>query len=81
MASIERRKNDDGTTAYRVKIRLKGYPPETATFIRLTDARDWAQKTEVDIKAGRHFSTSKLHTLTELLDEYENSPSHNMNRH
>ena len=74
MASIEKRKNEDGTTSYRVKIRLKGHPPENATFTRLTDARQWAIKTEADIKAGRHFGISKRHTLSELIDAYEQSP-------
>ena len=76
MASIEKRKNDDGTTSYRVKIRLKGYPPESATFGRLTDAKEWIQKTEADIKAGRHFGISKRHTLNELIDSYEKSTEH-----
>lgn len=73
MANIEKRTNDDGSTSYRVKIRLKGHTPESATFERLTDAREWAKKTEADMKAGRHFGISKRHTLTELLDRYEAS--------
>lgn len=77
MATIEKRKLDDGTTSYRVKIRLKGYPAESATFSRLTDAREWVQKTEADIKAGRHFGISKRHTLNEMIDSYEKSPKHN----
>lgn len=76
MASIEKRKLDDGTTSYRAKIRLKGHTPESATFGRLTDAREWVQKTEADIKAGRHFGASKRHTLNELIDSYENSAKH-----
>jgi len=76
MASIERRKLDDGTTSYRVKIRLKGHAPESATFSRLTDAREWVQKTEADIKAGRHFGASKRHTLIELIESYEKSSKH-----
>jgi len=76
MASIEKRKNDDGTTSYRVKIRLKGYPAESATFGRLTDAKEWVQKTEADIKAGRHFGISKRHTLKDLIDSYEKSAEH-----
>lgn len=76
MASIEKRKNDDGTTSYRVKIRLKGHAPESATFARLTDAKEWVQKTEADIKAGRHFGVSKRHTLNELIDSYEGSAEH-----
>lgn len=76
MATIEKRKNDDNTTSYRVKIRLRGYTPESATFSRLTDAREWIQKTEADIKAGRHFGASKRHTLNELIDSYEASKQH-----
>ncbi len=76
MATIEKRKLDDGTTSYRVKIRLKGHAPESATFSRLTDAREWIQKTEADIKAGRHFGASKRHTLNELIDSYESSAKH-----
>ena len=76
MASIEKRKNDDGTTSYRVKIRMKGHPTESATFGRLTDAKEWVQKTEADIKSGRHFGASKRHTLNELIDSYEKSAQH-----
>lgn len=73
MASIEKRTGEDGATSYRVKIRMKGRPPESATFDRLTDAREWAKKTEADMKASRHFGASKRHTLAELLKRYEAS--------
>lgn len=73
MASIEKRKNDDGSNSYRVKVRMKGRTPESATFGRLTDAREWGKKIESDMKAGRHFGVSKRHTLSELLDRYEAS--------
>jgi integrase len=69
MATIEKRTTDSGT-GYRVKIRLRGFPPETATFERLTDAREWAKQTEADMKKGRHFGQSKRHTFKELADEY-----------
>jgi integrase len=69
MATIEKRTTDSGTS-YRVKVRLTGYPPETATFERLTDARAWAAKTESDMKEGRHFGQSKRHAFSELADEY-----------
>jgi integrase len=73
MANIEKRTNDDGSVSYRVKIRLKGHPAESATFARKTDATEWAKKTEADIKANRHFGVSKRHTLNELIDRYEGS--------
>lgn len=70
MATVQKRKNDDGTISYRVMIRLKGHPAAGATFTRLTDARQWAAKTEGDMKAGRYFSASKLKTLDDLCDKY-----------
>lgn len=73
MASIEKRISANGSTTYRVKIRLRGQAPESASFTRLTDARAWAQKVEANMKAGRHFGISKRHTVAELLDRYEKS--------
>lgn len=72
MASIEKRVSGDGETSYRVKVRLKGFPVQSATFERLTDARKWAQQTESAIREGRHFKTTeaKRHTLAELIDRY-----------
>lgn len=70
MATIQKRKNDDGTTSYRVMIRLKGFPTTSATFARLTDAREWGTKTETEMKAGRYFGVSKRKTLSDMLDKY-----------
>ncbi len=72
MATIETRTSDTGEKSYRVKVRLKGYPPQTATFERLTDAKKWAAATETAIREGRHFKTAeaKKHTLAELIDRY-----------
>jgi hypothetical protein len=72
MASIEKRIAKDGGTSYRVKVRLKGYPGQDATFERLTDARRWAQSTEAAIREGRHFKTSeaKRRTFEEMTDRY-----------
>ena len=83
MATIETRIADDGSKAYRVKIRLKGHPTEQATFARLTDAKRWVQITEAAIREGRHFKTSeaKRHTLGDLIDRYvkEVVPRHPQN--
>ncbi len=69
MAAIEKRTTSDGKT-YRVKVRVKGYAPESASFERLTDAKEWANKTEAAMRAGRHFGESKRHTFGELADKY-----------
>ena len=72
MASIRKRANKDGTTSYRVDIRLKGHPAERATFKRLTDAKAWIQDTESAIREGRYFKTreAQKHTLSELINRY-----------
>lgn len=72
MAYIQERNTEDGKTHYRVQIRLKGHPTETATFERKTDAKLWAQQTESAMRDGRHFKTAeaKKHTLAELVDRY-----------
>jgi hypothetical protein len=72
MASIQERKGRDGKTVYRVQIRVKGTPIQRATFDRKTDAKLWAQQTEADIRAGRHFKSveAKKHTFAEFIDRY-----------
>ncbi len=72
VASIQKRVDADGTLKYRVQIRLKGYPPETATFGRRTDARLWAQQVESEMRAGRYLkaAASKKHTVAEMIDRY-----------
>lgn len=39
MANVEKRISKEGKITYRVKVRLKGFPTQQATFERLTDAR------------------------------------------
>jgi hypothetical protein len=69
MATIERRTGKDGQTVYRVKVRRKGAPLQTATFPKLTDARKWGQMTEGAVLEGRYLKTAeaKWHTLAELI--------------
>jgi integrase len=75
MASIEKRRGRDGQLRYRVKIRRKGAPTISETFGRLTDARAFAQRVEVDIAAGRHLTgqEAKKHTMGEAIQRYINS--------
>jgi len=72
MANIEKRTSKTGMVSYRVKVRLKGHPTQTASFERRTDAKKWAQQTETAIREGRHFKTreAKRHTLAELIERY-----------
>ena len=72
MASIEKRTSSNGKTSWRVKVRLKGLPTESASFERKTDAQKWAASIESAIRENRHFKTTeaKRHTLNELIDRY-----------
>lgn len=72
MANIKERLAKDGTKRFTCDIQLKGYPPQRATFKRLTDAKKWIQDTESAIREGRHFKTieAKKHTLADLVDRY-----------
>jgi len=72
VASIEIRQTQDKKITYRAKVRLQGFPAQTATFPRLTDARKWVQQTESAIREGRYFKTTeaKKHTLSQAIDRY-----------
>jgi integrase len=71
VANIQKIEGKKGVK-YRVLVRLKGCPAQSATFARLTDARRWAQDTESAIRDGRHFKTveAKRHTVAEMIDRY-----------
>lgn len=72
MANIDERKQKNGKTVYRVRVRIKGQSLQTATFERKTDAKRWASSTEAAIREGRHFKATeaKRHTLCEMIDRY-----------
>lgn len=72
MARIKERTGKDGKTKFTAEIRLKGHPPQSATFNRLTDAKKWIQSTEAAIREGRHFKTAaaKKRTLSDAIDRY-----------
>jgi integrase len=71
MASITKYEGKKGIT-YKVTIRMKGYPTQTETFKRQTDAKRWAADTESAISQGKHFKTieAKKHTMEELINRY-----------
>ncbi len=74
MGFIRERKVKSGGVRYQAEIRLKGHPMLTAAFDRKSDAKAWVQKTEADIRCGRHqlYSESKRHTFEEAVERYFN---------
>jgi integrase len=73
MATINAYTSKTGVTTYRVRVQRKGHKVQTATLPSLREARRYATMVEGEIIAGRHFpeSTSKKHTLAELLARYD----------
>jgi integrase len=73
MASIIPRKNAAGeVTGWQAKIRKKGFPPVSKTFIRRADAEAWSKDQEVAMQRGlwRDTSEAEATTLGEALERY-----------
>ena len=71
MATINTHRAKDGTLSYRVRIRMRGQPTQSASFPSLKDARRWAAMIEGQIIEGRYFpEKTSSHTLAELIDRY-----------
>ncbi len=71
MATIVRRMTQTGVR-YVAVVRLKGHPTQSRSFERKTDARDWAQEAEANIRSGRTSGLAgrQRRTLAELIDKF-----------
>lgn len=72
MATIRELVRKDGSCSYHVEVRLRGHPPQRATFRTRSLAKKWVQDVESGIRDGRHFKTAeaKRHTVGELIDRF-----------
>jgi integrase len=72
LGTIEKVKRKGGKTAYRVDIKLAGYPRQKQTFDKINDARAWASTTETAIREGRMdpLLNAMKHTVGEAIDRY-----------
>ncbi len=72
MASIFKRKNENGTTVWRAVVRIKGYPTVCNHFERKQEADDWASNVERQIKAGqfKFDQHNQIRTFAELTERY-----------
>ena len=73
MASIQRIVSPlTGEVAYRVQVRRKGRPPESARFPNRKEAVAWAESLESSIREGRHFphAAAKRTSFDALAKDY-----------
>jgi integrase len=72
MPTIDRRVGKDGKVSYRVRLRVPNKPLMTKTFSRKTDAKEWAMRTESDLRDGKIKETKqgKKRRLSHLVDRY-----------
>lgn len=72
MASIQKRKNKDGTSHWRAVVRIKGYPTVCDHFERKQEAEDWAVDTERQIKLGQYKPEriKASHTFSDLIARF-----------
>lgn len=72
LAYIQQRAYPDGTTTYRIRVRIKGMPDKSATFSKKAQAKAWGQKMEAEVRNGRYFSRQedKERTFAEFIDRY-----------
>jgi integrase len=77
MASIVARKTQDGTVSWQVKIRRRGFPPVSRTFVRRADAEKFARQAEAEMDRGVFVSRDEAEavTLAEALRRYEREVS------
>ncbi len=70
MASIYKRKNENGTSVWRAVIRIKGYPTVCNHFERKQEADDWVKDTERrSLLGGFNFDAhNQHHTYAQLID-------------
>ncbi|HSX03245.1 MAG TPA: site-specific integrase [Rhabdochlamydiaceae bacterium] len=72
MASIYKRKNQNGTTVWRAVVRVKGHPTVCDHFDRKQEAEDWAKGIEREIKRGefKFDQHGKTYTFAEVVERF-----------
>ena len=75
MPTVQRRILTKGKIRYRALVRIRGYKPKTATFLKRADAVAWGQEIEARIRQSKYFPDrlieSEKYTLNELMDRYK----------
>lgn len=72
MGSIREHIKKSGEKSFHAEVRLKGFPPQRASFRTKSQAKKWVQDTESAIRDGRYNSSavSRRHTVKELIERF-----------
>ena len=73
MATIQKRKNKNGTLSYKVMIRAQdGLPPAYKTLPSFQEAKEWAIQEEAKQRQGIYYPgiIRKQNTLADLIHSY-----------
>ena len=83
MAVIRERISASGAKSYHVQVRIRGFPPQTKTFVSKTMAKQWAAMVETELKAGRYLPRviAERHTVADLLDRRHHGSADPQHRH
>ena len=75
MAAIRERKDQNGNVSYQAQVRIQGHPPQSKTFQRKTDAKQWAMQAETEIRTGMTIrkNAASRHTVREMLERYRDN--------
>ena len=72
MSTVRTKARPNGTPYFQGIVRVKGQPPQFASFERKTDAKRWAEQTETAIRQRRYFHVfeAQHHTAAEMIDKF-----------
>ena len=78
MATITKRKNQDGTTSFIAQVRVKGYRATSKAFAKLADAKTWSKALQEDLQRQRQQGATSEDvtriTLAKLIESFLEDP-------
>jgi integrase len=78
MATVQKRKNKDGTTSFLAQVRIRPYKAASKAFPTRGDAEAWAGRLEKELRTQRRQGSTRRDfsrlTIKNLIDEYLADP-------
>lgn len=72
MAEIRKRVKKNGKPTFTAIVRITGHPTCSKTFSKVTDAKEWASRTEIEIRDSINFPKRKAqkYTISFIIDDF-----------